>query len=170
MASKRPEHAHQRAHSKTASRAGIPERRLATTLSGYGMSDTKPLDREWRAGPRRPADPRGRDLSVCRPLFRASGRCRRPRGHRGVGNPRTRSRPRLGFPQGSLSHRRLGVCGTVRIGRRRAASGTRSHPRVGLAGLALRSAPQRHGVTQMFTNKSIFVVAINVLTLLTFRW
>ncbi len=32
------------------------------------------------------------------------------------------------------------------------------------------SAPQGHGVIQMFTNKSIFEVVKNVLTLLTIRW
>ena len=32
------------------------------------------------------------------------------------------------------------------------------------------SAPQGHDMIQMFTNKSILVVAKNVLTLLTIRW
>ncbi len=32
------------------------------------------------------------------------------------------------------------------------------------------SAPQTHGMIQMFTNKSILEVVKNVLTLLTIRW
>ena len=88
----------------------------------------------------------GCDLSVCRALLRARGGCRRPRDYRGVGNLRTGPRPRSGLPQGPLTYCRLGVRGAVGVGCRQAVSGARSHPRIGLVGLTLTSAPQGFGL------------------------